>query len=92
MLTLNYNNLAARPSSGRGAKFKDWSERSKHRTGTLRRSNQVIWTAGSAAGHRIANVARIHTGKDGKVYGYTVDTKQYVRKLSHDVWQSMGVA
>ena len=85
-LTTNY---MVRGSGNRGAAFKDWSERSKHRTGTLRRSEQVIYAPGSARGHYIANVSRIHTSHhDGKVYGHV--NKQLVCRMQEDVWQEVS--
>jgi len=85
-LTTNY---MIRPSSNRGAAFKDWSERSKHRVGTLRRDDQVIYAPSSQRVHYLSRVSKIHTSKhDGKVYGMA--GKVAVRKIGHDVWQEIA--
>ncbi len=85
-LTSRYS--AYSPSTGRGTAFKDWSERSKHRTGTMRKHDQVIHDPNTARAFYLSNVTRIHTSKiDGKVYGKA--GKQTVRRMRDDVWETV---
>lgn len=84
-LTTNYLNLGARPSSGKGSGMKDWSTRAKHRQGTLRKAEQIIWTSGDTGfAHRIGKVTCIRTGIDGKVYGMFNGGR--VKRVQRDVW------